>query len=108
MTRDDLKALIGEAVREALTVEITLERVRDERTGQPLAVTERKTEKVFLPSLLVQMLPYQEGAMRGFQQDLTRTKKALDNANEFIRRLADAIEQQTSIRQIGHDASDPE
>jgi hypothetical protein len=106
MTRDELKAIIREAVNEALTVEITLEKVKDERTGQPLAVVERKTEKVFLPSLIVQMLPYQEGAMRGFQQDLTRTKKALDNANDFIKRLADAIERQSAIRQIGHDASD--
>jgi hypothetical protein len=108
MTKEELKELIKEAVRDALTVEITLEKVRDERSGQPLAVSERKTEKVFLPSLIVQMLPYQEGAMRGLQQDLTRTKKALDNANEFIKRLADAIERQTSVRQIGHDASDPE
>jgi hypothetical protein len=116
MTRDDLievirdaiRPVVTEAVREALTVEVTMEKVRDDRTGQPLAVVERKTEKVFLPSLIVQMLPYQEGAMRGFQQDLTRTKKALDNANTFIKRLADAEEKQATVRTIGYDASDTE
>lgn len=102
MTREELKQIINEAVRDALTVEMTIERVRDDRTGQPLAVTERKTEKVFLPSLIVQMLPYQEGALRGFQQDLSRTKKGLDQANVFIKRLADAVEAQTAKR-IGYD-----
>jgi hypothetical protein len=100
MTRDELKALISEAVREALTVEMTVEKVRDERTGQPLAVIERKTEKVFLPALMVQMLPYQEGALRGFQQDLSRTKKGLDQANAFIKRLADVVEAQANIKAI--------
>lgn len=98
MTRSELhtliKSAVAEAVNEALTVEVTVERVRDERTGLPLAVTERKTEKVFIPSLIVQMLPFQEGAMRGFQQDLSRTKNALDKANGFIRRLAEAFENQ--------------
>jgi len=108
MTKDELKLIISDAVREALTVEMTIERVRDERTGQPLAVVERKTEKVFLPSLIVQMLPYQEGALRGFQQDLSRTKNGLDQANKFIKRLADAVEKQAAIRTIGYDASDPE
>jgi hypothetical protein len=106
MTKIELKELISEAVRDALTVEITMEKVRDDRTGQPLAVIERKTEKVFLPSLIVQMLPYQEGALRGFQQDLSRTKKGLDQANTFIKRLADAVERQSQIKAIGHDASD--
>ena len=100
MTRDELKSIIREAVNEALTVDITIEKVRDERTGQPLAVQERKIERVFIPALIAQMLPYQEGALRGFQQDLTRTKKALDNANLFIKRLADAVESQTSTKII--------
>ena len=106
MTNDDLKTLIGEAVREALTVEITLERVRDERTGQPLAVVERKTEKVYIPSLIAQLLPYQEGAMRGFQQDLSKTKKALDQANEYIKRLKDAVERQQAVKAIGYEGDD--
>jgi hypothetical protein len=107
MTKSELQDIIREAVREALTVEVTMEKVRDERTGQPLSVIERKTEKVFLPSLIVQMLPYQEGALRGFQQDLSRTKKGLDQANQFIKRLADAVEKQAAIRTIGYDESDP-
>ena len=105
---ESMRPIIADAVREALTVEITMEKLRDERTGQPLAVVERKTEKVFLPSLIVQMLPYQEGAMRGLQQDLSRTKKGLDQANQFIKRLADAVEKQATVRTIGYDASDPE
>lgn len=106
MTKEDLKELIREAVREALTIEITLEKVRDEKTGVPLAVVERKTEKVFIPALISQMLPFQEGAMRGFQQDLSKTKKALDKANDFINRLADAVERQQQVKKIGYDESD--
>ena len=104
MTRDELKQLIKEAVTEALTVEATLEQVRDSESGQPLAVVKRKTEQVFLPSLMIQMLPFYEGAMRGFQQDLGKTKKALDNANSFIKRLADVAEAQ-SKRMIDYESS---
>lgn len=106
MTKQELKELIKEAVTEALTVEVTLERVRDEKTGQPLAVVQRKTEKVFLPSLMTQMLPFYEGSMRGFQQDLSKTKKSLDSANNFIKRLADAVEQQAQKRLIDYDSND--
>jgi hypothetical protein len=102
MTREELKLIIREAVREALTIDITLEKVRDDKTGQPLAVVERKSEKVFIPSLIAQMLPFQEGAMRGFQQDLSKTKKSLDQANTFIKRLADAVERQADIKVIDH------
>jgi hypothetical protein len=98
--REAIRPVIAEEVRKALTAEITIEKIKDDRTGQPLAVVERKTESVFLPSLMVQMLPYHEGAFRGFQQDLTRTKKALDNANVFIKRLADAVETQANIKAI--------
>ena len=103
MTKEELKAIIRDAVKEALTVEMTIEKVRDARTGQPLAVIERRTDNVFIPSLIAQMIPYQEGAMRGFQQDLSRTKKALDKANAIIDRLADAIERQ-NIARIGYDS----
>lgn len=102
MTKDELKELIREAVHEALTVEMTFEKVRDDKTGQPLAVVERKSEKVFIPSLIVQMIPFQEGALRGFQQDLSKTKKSLDQANSFIKRLADAVERQSDIKAIDH------
>lgn len=102
MTKEELKAIIREAVNEALTVEMTIEKVRDEKSGQPLAIKERKTEKVFIPSLIAQMLPFQEGAMRGFQQDLSRTKKALDNSNKFIEQLATAVERQARYKKIGH------
>jgi hypothetical protein len=112
MTKDEFRTIIREevqsAVRSALTVTMTIERVRDERTGQPLAVVERKTEEVFLPSVIVQMLPFHEGAMRGFQNDLTRTKRSLDSANTFINRLADVVERQSQINMIGYHASDPE
>lgn len=76
------------AVEEALTVEWTLERHRDPATGQPLAVPEVKTERVFLPSILVQQFYRHEGALRGLQEDLG---KHAVSAGE-IRRLAESVE----------------
>ena len=67
-----LRKEIKEAVTEALTVEWTIEKRRDEKTGQPLATSEKKQETVFLPAVFVQLLPYYEGAMRGLHEDVSK------------------------------------
>ena len=65
-----IKKTIKEVVMEALTIEWTIEKHRDEKTGQPLATPERVTEKVSMPAAFLQLVPYQEGALRGLQADV--------------------------------------
>jgi uncharacterized coiled-coil protein SlyX len=78
MKDEKLKTIIQEAVINALTVEITLEKRRDEKTGVPLAVPKIQKEKVFLPSFLVQQISFQEGAFRGLQEDVNKKNNAID------------------------------
>lgn len=88
VSEQKLKEIVAAAVRAALTVELTIKRRRDPQTGLLLAVPQEKTETVFLPSVITQMIPFHEGALRGLQEDLG--KHAVAAAE--IRRLADSIE----------------
>ncbi len=105
---------IKKAVTETLTVEWTIEKKRDDKTGQPLAKSEKKTEKVFLPAVFVQLLPFYEGAIRGMQGDvdrsINRTNKMHDkidiigqmvvsNAN-VIKSLATSIQEQLTYPEM--------
>ena len=72
MNEKKLKKMIQEAVEEALTVEITLEKRRDEKTGLPLKHPEIKTEQVFLPSFFCQLLPFYEASNRGMQETVDK------------------------------------
>lgn len=91
MNEKKLKQLISEAVVEALTVEITWEKHKDEKTGFPLATPELKTEKVFLPSFIMQHLKFQEGAFRGLQEDVDHAKNAMSNQVEKIDAIGKAF-----------------
>lgn len=86
-----IKDSIKEAVIEALTVEMTIEKVRDEKTGQPLAVKQVKTEKTFLPSFLAQILPYYEGALRGMQKDVEKNNNKIIGVDEKIQAVGDIL-----------------
>ena len=44
-----IREIIREELKEAFTIEMTMEKKRDEKTGQPLAVPEIKKIKVWLP-----------------------------------------------------------
>ncbi len=79
-----ITAAIREAVIGALTVEWTVEKVKDDKTGQPLAVAEKKTEEVFIPSMILQMLPYHEGALRGMQQDLNKNNNKINDMDNKL------------------------
>ncbi len=73
LTNDDktwLLNTIRKEIRDALTIKIRLERVRDMKTGQPLAVPELEVKDVYLPEMWVEMLPFQEGAFRGLQEQV--------------------------------------
>ena len=104
---------IKKAVVETLTVEWEIEKVRDEKTGQPLAKPERKKETVFLPAVFVQLLPFYEGSIRGMQEDVTRSvnrvnkmhnkidtigKLVVSNAN-VIESLVTSIQQQLTYEE---------
>ncbi len=68
-----LSEVIKKAVHDELTVEMTWEKVRDEKTGQKLAKTELLKEKVFLPSFISQQIAWHEGAARGLQEDCNKS-----------------------------------
>ncbi len=79
-----IKTTIAEVVVDALTVEWTIEKVRDEKTGQPLAVPEKITEKVFIPSAFLQILPYHEGALRGMQADVSKNNNKINDMDNKL------------------------
>jgi hypothetical protein len=87
-TRRVVKQIVTEAVREALTVEWVVERRRDPATGMPLAVPLTERETVFLPSAIMQALPYHEAALRGLQADIAKHQMSV----EELRRLSTVIE----------------
>jgi len=72
MKEKRLKELIRESVIEALTVEVDMEIVRDAETGKPLKHPKITKETVFLPSFMTQVLSFQEGALRGMQEDANK------------------------------------
>lgn len=91
LNEDKLRQMIKDVVIEALTVEMKWEKTRDEKTGQPLAVIERKTEKVFLPSFFCQMLPFYEGSNRGLQEQVSKEFLKIDNLANSIKIMADIM-----------------
>ena len=88
-----LKEQIKDAVTEALTVEMTWEKHRDEKTGQPLAKPELKNEKVFLPSVFVQLLPFYEGAVRGLQKDVEKNINRMSKMYEKVDTIGQLVVQ---------------
>ena len=78
--REEIKA----AVWEALTVDLTWEKVKDEKTGKPLATKEVISEKVFLPTFFCQHLKFHEGSYRGNQETLDKVK---NNANALGKKV---------------------
>lgn len=84
---------IKKIVVEALTVEMEFEKVRDDKSGQPLAKPEMKKEEVFLPSAILQMLPYHEGALRGMQIDVNKNNNKINDLDNKIGIIGDILNQ---------------
>lgn len=83
--RPVIEKAVGSAVIEALTVEITWEKVRDEKTGLPLAAVERRNEKVFLPAFFCQHLKFHEGAALGLHEDVSKKNNLIEGmAKEMV------------------------
>lgn len=79
-----LREEIQSAVIQALTVEMTWEKVKDEETGLPLAAKEVRTETVFLPAFFCQHLKFHEGAFRGSQETLDKAKNNLNKLGKQV------------------------
>ena len=86
-----LSELIEKAVNKALTAEVTLEKHRDEKTGQPLAKPEIIKETVFLPAYLCQILPYHEGALRGVQEQTCKQSNKINDLDDKIAAIGNVI-----------------
>lgn len=94
--RPALEDAVKRAVIDALTVEITWEKVRDEKTGLPLAAVERRNERVFLPAFFCQHLKFHEGAARGLHEDVSKKNNMIDG---MAREMAETGEKLKAIGQ---------
>jgi hypothetical protein len=83
LSRKD-KEFIREAIKEALTLEVDYEKVRDERTGQPLAKPERIKREIYIPAWIIEYLPYTEGALRGLQETVDKADNRRLNQYDTI------------------------
>lgn len=74
-----LEELIENKIREALTVQVKMERNRDIETGQPLAVPKIEIKDVYLPAHWVEFLPFYEASIRGVQETSDHVKNSVNN-----------------------------
>jgi hypothetical protein len=98
LDKDDLKEIakiirkeVKKAVIDAMTVEWTLEKHRDEKTGMPLAKPELLKEKVYIPSAFIQLLAFYEGAQRGLQEQVCKEFPKLDMINNNLQTMAQIL-----------------
>lgn len=89
--KDWIKEAIKESVKEALTIEWTIQKMRDDKTGQPLAVPETITEEVFMPSAFLQLLPFHEGALRGMQHDMNKNNVKVDDLSKKVELVGNVL-----------------
>ena len=73
----EISGMVEKAVIKALTVEMTWEKVLDDKTGQPLATKELLKEDVYLPAFWAQHLKYHEGVYRGMRKTLGEQRNRL-------------------------------
>jgi len=92
MREKKLRGLIKEVMIEALTVEIDMEVVRDTETGKPLKHPKIVKEEVFLPSFLTQVLSFQEGALRGMQEDANKESNKIAKIYDSFPYLIECLE----------------
>jgi hypothetical protein len=98
LTNDDKTWLINtirKELRDALTVTVKWEKRRDIKTGQPLAVPELEVKDVYLPEMWVEMLPFQEGAFRGLQEQVclndNRNNKQIEAISNILLQFEDSL-----------------
>ena len=67
---DQIRQIIKEEIKSALTIPVRYERRKDIKTGQPLATPEIEMRDLYIPDFIVEYLPYTEGAIRGVQEQM--------------------------------------
>lgn len=96
-----IEEIIERKVYDALTVKMRMEKVRDEKTGQPLAVKETKEEDVFLPAMLVQLISFNEGALRGMQEDMNKNNNKIEDFDTKLNAIAQiVIDTEDSLKKL--------
>jgi hypothetical protein len=86
-----LKAIeesVDRKIKEALTVKVAFEQVRDPGTGQPLAVSKKEIRDVYLPAFWVEFLPFYEGAIRGMQEQVCLSQGSAANNTKAIEAMS--------------------
>jgi hypothetical protein len=76
---------IKKIVTDALTVKVKYEQVRDPDSGQPHAVPKMIERDEYLPAWWLQYLPFNEGALRGMQEDVTRHCAKIDQLEDKVK-----------------------
>ena len=87
MTKEEIKQIVSEAIQEALTIEVTYEKRRDEKTGMPLATPELKKEKEYLPIWWIRYLPHYEASNRGIQETQDKQSNTILKLTEELKDL---------------------
>ena len=90
--RDDIRKIFQEELKSAFTIEMKMEKHRDENTGQPLAVPVVETIKVWLPEEWARHIPYFEGALRGMQETTDRAKNNSIKAFQGMGAVAEILQ----------------
>ena len=108
LSKSDLNK-IREIIREELKEAFTMEKKRDEKTGQPLAVPEIKKIKVWLPEEWARHIPYFEGALRGMQETSDKAKNNSIKAFHGVAAIAQILRAiEKPIKKIASRGDDPE
>lgn len=103
INKKELAKLIEKAVTKALSAEITIEKKRDDKTGQPLATPEIIKETVFLPAYICQILPYHEGALRGVQEQTCHHSNKVNDLDKKMELIGNVIvDAENSLKSIAH------
>lgn len=82
---------IKEAVEEALTVEMQVEKATDDKTGQPLPHKEYRVEQVFLPAYFCQHLKFHEGAYRGMQETVDKVTNVSNRTADDVKLIGQTL-----------------
>ena len=92
MRKQTIKDIVGEAIREALTVEVTYEQRRDIETGKPMATPKLRVENEYLPLWWVRFLPHYEASNRGIQETQDKQSNSMNRLDRDITQLRDKVD----------------
>jgi len=82
-----IEEIVRVEIRKALTIRVKMEKNRDDKTGQPLAVPFTEEKDVYIPEFWITYLPYYEGAIRGMQETVDTVKNNTVKNVEAVRAM---------------------